>query len=217
MVVSDEQFADLLSKLEAFETKIEAVKASSKQELDIQANKIHSSYAKKIKELSKSSEDDDEVVVPGVESKPRRPTKNELELQKSVETLVQRLEATEKKSRLATQRSATTEVLLKNGINPEAAGMVFDVLSAKGSFVDDADGNFKMKVNIDGADVNLPIESAVKHYVKSPEAKFFLAPKGAAGSGAKQPAAGVKDATDGKAKSGDLEVDWKGVVTRGSL
>ena len=222
MVEENVSKADLQALMDTFKSQLEvqeskaqeretSLKSSFQKELEVQANKIHSSYAKKLKKLnlepSDETPDDETTSEDGVVR--RRPTKHELELQASVEKLVKRAEDGEKRARLANLRSDFTDHAVKNGVNPEAVDTIFTVMQAKGAFQDDGEElGFKLKVNVDGAQVALPLDSAFKHYVKSPEAKFFLAPKGAAGSGSTQP--NQTKATDGKPKP-RVEVDWAAI------
>ena len=200
--------ADLNALLEAFNSKLEIAESKSQErekafraELDLQANKIHSSYAKKMKKLGSQ----DEETEPDTEGT-RRPTKRELELQDSIEKMIKKSEESERKARVANLRGTFAEQLVKSGVDPEAVDTIFTVMQAKGAFIDDGeDQPFKLKVNVDGVPVSLPLDSAIKHYVKSPEAKFYIKPIGAAGSGA-TPKQSVNKSTF--TKNTAIEVDW---------
>jgi signal recognition particle GTPase len=158
--------------------KLAEQRTSLTKEFDIRENKIHASYAKKFKQDA-PVEDDTSDTEPR-----RRLSKSEVEANQNVEKLVKMLESERSATRLANFKNTLTDHLLKNGINPEAVDTVYTVMKAKNAFVDDGENGFRVKVNVEGQELPLSPESAVKHYVSSPEAKFFLAPKGAAGTGA---------------------------------
>jgi hypothetical protein len=190
----------LATQEQKFSEKLTAREAEFRKELDIQANKIHSSYAKKLKAANVETQEEDST-----EGSPsRRPTKRELELQENLEKMVRRAEEADKQAILAKQKNTFTDLLLKNGFNPEAVDTVHTLMSAKNAFTEDG----KMKVNVDGVEVALPFDSAVKQLVKSPEAKFFLAPKGANGSGSKPPIP-TPSSNGNKPK---LDVDWAAIA-----
>lgn len=197
---------DLEVLIATFDQKLQAREEKLLKEFDVRENKIHSSYAKKMKQFAPASDPSDEdVEVSPDKTVARKPTKREMELQDSVEKLIKRSEDAEKKALAAAQKNQFSEHLLKNGFAPEALDTVYTLQTAKEAFSQDELGNFQMKVNVDGANVVLPIEKAASYFAKSAEAKFFLAPKGVAGSGGKSPA--ETPSNNGKPKE-RVVVDW---------
>jgi hypothetical protein len=156
-------------------------------EVNQTTNKALSSYKQDTKKLlSKKNVDtaeleDDVVEDDGVS---RKPTKRELALQSNVEKLLERLDTADKNTRLANNKAKFVEVATKAGILPEAIDMVYQLNSPK--FVDIEGVGTMWKVEVgDGLAQDLPVEKAINYYVKTPEAKFFLNPKGNKGTGTK--------------------------------
>jgi hypothetical protein len=192
------------------------------KEFDVRENKIHSSYAKKMKAVDKTASEEDVVD----DSPSRRPTKRELELQSSMEKLVKELEDNKIRASAAERFKKVNESYLKNGINPKAVDMLYKIHSADQAFTEDEIGNLMMKVSVDGgAQVSLPIEKAMTYFTKSEQGQLFMAPKGAAGSGAKSQTATTNNGTSNN-KQSDVplyqqvigkdfqttpEVDWNSV------
>jgi hypothetical protein len=196
---------DLQVLMAQFTQKMADQQTEFAKQLDIQANKIHSSYAKKLKNLPSSSLSTEEVNEEAPEgAQSRKPTKRELELQDNVEKLVSRLEESDKKARLATQKSSFTDHALKAGFDQTAIDTLWKLQSANNAFVDDGENGFRMKVVHDGVEVALPLDSAMSKLANTPEAKFFLAPKGIGGSGGTKP----QDIKTKSPTKSPIEVDW---------
>lgn len=204
--------SDLQVLLANFEQKLSERDSVFKKELETQANQIHSSYAKKLKKLgvqeNASVEEDDE-------SPTRKPTKRELELQTNLEKLLKEMDDTKARTKAAEMRTKVADALLKSGINPKAVDTLYTLLNAKGAFSEDEGGSLKMKVDVDGgANVALPLNDALKHYIKSDEGQLFLAPLGTNGSGAKSPTP-AKEAPPTNKPGVALrlqDIDWNGVT-----
>lgn len=172
---------------------IKALFGSFKQEImtevNTSTNKALSSYKQDTKKLlSKNKVDttdlEDDVVEDDGSGVPRRPTKRELALQSNVEKLLERLDTADKNTRLANNKAKFVEVATKAGILPEAIDMVYQLNSPK--FVDIEGVGTMWKVEVgDGLAQDLPVEKAINYYIKTPEAKFFLNPKGNKGTGTK--------------------------------
>lgn len=203
--------ADLQVMFAAFEQKIGDMQKAHKTEMETQANQIHSSYSKKLKKLGLNESTNEEETE---ESPTRKPTKRELELQTNLEKLVREMEDSKTRVKMAERKQTVSDQLLKGGINPKAVDTLYTLLNARNAFVDAEDGSLKLKVDVEGgANVALPLQDAIKHFVKSEEGQLFMAPLGAAGSGGKTPTTSAKAGT-GKdvPEYRKIDVNWNAVA-----
>lgn len=208
----------LASVQQDFATKLDTERAEFKKELDIQANKIHSSYVKKLKATEPE----------GDETPKGKASKRELELEeivrKNSETMVEFLkreqekdaEVTAAKSEvvLANHKNNFTETLIKKGFSPTAVESIFKLQQFDKNFVEDGKGGFNWKVKHQGLEVALPIAQAAEYFVKSEVAEQFL--PGRTNGGGTKPS-NPTFSKDGGDKGSNrriptVNVDWANVI-----
>lgn len=203
----------LASFQQQFDQKLADQAASFKKEFDEQANKIHSSYATKLKKMGLSSDDDKPSSKQAeLEALVRQSNDNIEKLMKTLSEKDKIIEQKETEKLLLSHKNTVVSELLKSGFNAAQAEAVYKLQSVDNAFVSDGKGGFNWKVKANGLDVALPVAEATKHFLKTELAETFLPPK-TAGGGSKTPLA-----TDSGAKSTSnrrlpqVAVDWLSVV-----
>ena len=98
-------------------------------------------------------------------------------------------------------KEVLSETLTQNGVDPRHLKHAMAFLTLEGGVRMDEDGSVKMKL---GA-LDYELNDAVKSWVKTEDAKLYLAPKGAAGSGQK----GSVNSNQNPSGQMTKEVDWE--------
>ena len=189
---------------------------SLKKEFEVTANKIHSSYAAKLKKLGLSEED---------EAPTSKGSKREQELEallresndnvkKMMEQFAEKdklIEQKETEKLLLAHKNSVVGELVKSGLTPAQSDAIYKLQQVDNAFVPDGKGGFNWKVKANGLDVALPVAEATKHFLKSELAETFL-PAKTNGGGTKTPADNANTAKpDTGRRLPKIEVDWTSV------
>lgn len=167
-----------------FSSLIETQSQKYEKDWEIKANKIVSSYANKVKKTDASAE----VVDNDDDSKPRKPTKHELELQANLEKLIKNQEEVAVRAKAAERYKSVSEAIIAGGLSPDSVDTLNTIWNAKNAFIEGDDGVLRLKVDVEGgANVALPLPDAIKHFSASKQGQFFVLPKGAKGAGTTPP------------------------------
>lgn len=201
----------LTAQAQEFEAKMAQRDEQFKKELDIQANKIHSSYTKKMKQDLSTDED----------APKGKQSKRELELEDLIKKNNESISEFMKRDELRTQELAeakTRETVLshknefvtelsKLGFQPTQIETIYKLQQFDKAFVEDGRGGFNWKVKANGIDVALPVGEAAKHFTKSELAEQFL-PAKTNGGGTK---VSSTQQTSNLGNGRKIEVDWASV------
>lgn len=143
-----------------------------------------------------------EVIAPkaGAEQKPeqkneQQPDPRVAELEKKLALLVtentaaRTAAARERKASLDARANSDLQKALTGKVRPEAVSAIADLMRARGMLIVDDEGNAKLKIRaslergLPEEDHELPIDAALPHYLKTPEAALFIPPPQRAASG----------------------------------
>ena len=103
-------------------------------------------------------------------------------LQKRVETAEAAKAAEQAKARAQALRQRTFEVLTEHGVSGNGARHAFNTFAAEGRVVYEGDSGDEL-LFVDEKGEKLPLKDGIKSWVESEDAKVFLPPRGASGSG----------------------------------
>jgi hypothetical protein len=167
------------------ESEVTTAEYVTKSELNAMLNGFRAAFKKDFSKLetafqSISATKDDEAAAP---KGAKNVDPEKVEMQKQIKLLLDREK--ERAAELATQKlnSALRDHLTQAGVSPAHLEHALAYVSHKGLVKYDEEGNLKMKVN----QVDYDIADGSKLWAKSDEAKLYLAPKNAVGSGQKGP------------------------------
>ena len=211
----------LASFQQQFETKLAEQATTLKKEFEIAANKIHSSYASKLKKAGISEDEDDKPATSKSSAKQaelealvRQSNENIEKLMTSLTEKDKVIEQKENEKLLLTHKGSVVGELVKNGFNTVQAEAVYKLQNVDNAFVPDGKGGFNWKVKANGLDVALPVQEATKHFLKSDLAETFL-PAKTLGGGTKTPnptdGSSSKDSSTGNRRLPKVSVDWTAV------
>lgn len=140
----------------------------------------------------------EETVTPKKSQKEVDPEKEEMKAQLKQVLAERAQEKAELQSRKL--NDSLSDMLVQSGVDSKHVKHAIAFLKSEHDVKYDEDGTIKMKVGFD----DLDLHEAVKSWVKTDEAKLYMSPKGAVGSGQKGAVRGsaVKQTADG------VQVDW---------
>jgi hypothetical protein len=172
----------------------------TKAEINSMINGFRKSFKKDLEEQLKAiatPSNEEVAVTPKKSSKEVDPEKEEMKAQLKQVLAERAQEKAELQSRKLTD--TLSDILVKNGIDPKHVKPASAFLKQEKGIRYDEDGNIKMKMDFDEIDLH----EAVKSWAKTDEAKLFMSPKGAVGSGQR---GSVKSSP---VKPGEeIQVDW---------
>jgi hypothetical protein len=213
LLTQDDLQVLLTSFKQEMQTSLQTQREELLKEFDIRENKIHSSYQKKLKNVSpdETEHKPKDARVAELEDLVRQSTQSASEFMKQINQRDQMLAESKQRETILSHKNTFTDTLVKAGFEPKTIDAIYKLQQFDKNFVEDGQGGFNWKVKANGVDVALPLEQAVKHFVKSDLAETFLPPK-TAGGGTKAPSETLRTPNpDGHRRLAKVEVDWGSV------
>lgn len=153
-----------------------------------EVNAMINGFRKSLKDDLKKSFDDFRSSIPQPQEEPstKKAPKTEVDTEKEaikaeLRSLREAREQDMAKARNLQLKEVLSETLVQNGVDQRHLKHAMAFLTQEGAVRFDDDGSIKMKVGL----LDYDLQDAVKSWVKTEDAKLYLAPKGAIGSGQK--------------------------------